>query len=137
ETAINPPELCPFSGDRLINPEGAVDLFCPNPKCPERVFRSLEFFVSRGAMDIEGMGPQTIKQLIDAGLITDEADIFYLQAEPISQLEGFADKKVENILTSVQAAKERSLAQLMASLGIDGVGWVVANLLADEFRTMD
>ena len=57
EQLITPPEICPFSGDMLIRPDGAVDLFCPNPKCPERVFRSLEFFVSRGAMDIDGMGP--------------------------------------------------------------------------------
>ncbi|MEL6527189.1 MAG: NAD-dependent DNA ligase LigA, partial [Chloroflexota bacterium] len=96
EAPIEMPQTCPFSGDELIRPEGAVDLFCPNPRCPERVFRSLEFFVSRGAMDIDGMGPSTIEALISADLIQDEADIFYLQAEPILELEGFGDKKVEN-----------------------------------------
>ncbi|MCA9915663.1 MAG: NAD-dependent DNA ligase LigA, partial [Anaerolineae bacterium] len=137
ETTITPPEICPFSGDHLVRPVGAVDLFCPNPKCPERVFRSLEFFVSRGAMDIDGMGPQTIKVLMDAGLIQDEADIFYLQAEQIIGLEGFAEKKVENLLASIEAAKDRPLGQLIASLGIDGIGSTVANLLTQHFSTVD
>ena len=137
EVPLSPPETCPFSGDLLIRPEGAVDLFCPNPKCPERVFRSLEFFVSRGAMDIDGMGPSTIEALIEAKLIQDEADIFYLEAEPIIELEGFADKKVENLLASIETAKTRPLAQLIASLGIDGIGTTVSNLLTDNFKTMD
>ena len=137
ETAIEPPEKCPNCDTKLIRPVGAVDLFCPNPKCPERVFRSLEFFVSRGAMDMEGMGPSTIAALIEAGLIQDESDIFYLQAEPILELEGFADKKVENMLASIETAKTRPLAQLLASLGIDGIGTTVANLLTENFRSMD
>ncbi|MCA9882352.1 MAG: NAD-dependent DNA ligase LigA [Anaerolineae bacterium] len=136
ETPILPPERCPFSGDVLVRPEGAVDLFCPNPRCEERVFRSLEFFVSRGAMDIDGMGPETVKALIDANLINDEADIYYLEADSILALEGFADKKVDNLLQSIENAKHRPLAQLLASLGIDGVGGVVANLLADRFHSM-
>ena len=136
ETPIIPPESCPFSGDVLVRPEGAVDLFCPNPRCEERVFRSLEFFVSRGAMDIDGMGPETVKALIDADLITDEADIFYLQADSILELEGFADKKVENLLKSIETAKGRPLSQLLASLGIDGVGGVVSNLLTERFHSM-
>lgn len=131
------PEICPFSGDALVRPDGAVDLFCPNPKCPERVFRSLEFFVSRGAMDIDGMGPSTISALIEAELIQDEADIFYLTAEPILELEGFADKKVENLLEAIHTAKERPLSHLIASLGIDGIGTIVANLLSENFKTMD
>ncbi|GIL14187.1 MAG: DNA ligase [Chloroflexota bacterium] len=137
ETPILPPETCPFSGDAIIQPEGMVDYFCPNPLCPERVFRSIEFFVSRGAMDIEGMGPQTVKTLIEKGFIQDEADIFYLRREPLLELEGFADKKVDNLLASIEAAKQRPLAQFLASLGIDGVGGVVASLLADHFGSID
>lgn len=137
EKPILPPETCPFSDDVLIRPDGAVDLFCPNPKCPERVFRSLEFFVSRGAMDIDGMGPSTTEALIEAKLIQDEADIFYLTAKPILELEGFADKKVENLLASIETAKTRPLAQLIASLGIDGIGTTVSNLLAENFKAMD
>ncbi len=137
EAPINPPEICPFCGTPLIQPEGAVDWFCPNPKCPERVFRSLEFFVSRGAMDIDGMGPQTIQALIEQGLITDEADIFYLTEEPLLELEGFAQKKVDNLLASINMAKSRPFAQVLASLGIDGIGTTVSNLITDNFDTID
>ena len=137
ETPILPPETCPFCATKLIQPEGAVDWYCPNPKCPERVMRTLEFFVSRGAMDIEGMGPQTIVALIEDRLIEDEADIFTLQAAPLLALEGFAEKKVENLLKSIEQAKSRPFAQVLTSLGIDGVGSTVAGLLADNFTSMD
>lgn len=137
ERPITPPERCPFSDDRLIRPEGAVDYFCPNLRCPERVFRKVEFFVSRGAMDIEGMGPQTVKTLIERGLIADEADVFLIQPEALLELEGFAQKKVENLMASIEAAKHRPLAQLLASLGIDGVGGTTAELLARHFGSVD
>jgi len=137
ERPIAPPERCPFCESRLIQPEGAVDYFCPNPRCPERVFRKVEFFVSRGAMDIEGMGPQTVKMLIERGLIADEADVFFIQPETLLELEGFAQKKVDNLMASIEAAKHRPLAQLLASLGIDGVGGTTAELLAQHFGSID
>ncbi len=136
ETPIRPPDSCPFCDCSLIQPAEAVDWFCPNPKCPERVARALEFFVSRGAMDIEGMGPQTIAALIEHGLVEDEADIFSLEAEALLALEGFAEKKVENLLASIEAAKSRSFEQALTSLGIDGIGSTVAGLLADNFSSM-
>ncbi len=137
ERPIAPPERCPFCESRLIQPEGAVDYFCPNPRCPERVFRKVEFFVSRGAMDIEGMGPQTVKMLIERGLIADEADVFFIKPETLLELEGFAQKKVDNLMASIEAAKHRPLAQLLASLGIDGVGGTTAELLAQHFGSID
>lgn len=137
ETPILPPELCPNCATPIIQPEGAVDYICPNPRCPERIFRSLEFFVSRGAMDIEGMGPQTVKALIDRGLIQDEADIFYLKSETLLELDKFAAKKVDNLLNSITRAKERPLPRLIAALGIDGVGGTVAELLASHFGSID
>ncbi len=136
EAAILPPDACPFCDTKLIQPAGAVDWFCPNPKCPERIMRTLEFFVSRGAMDIEGMGPQTIAALIENGLIEDEADIFSLNAEPLLALDGFAEKKVENLLASIAAAKTRPFEQVLTSLGIDGIGSTVAGLLTDNFSSM-
>lgn len=137
ETAIQPPERCPFCDTPIVQPEGAVDHFCPNLACPERVFRSIEFFVSRGAMDIEGLGPQTVKTLIDNGLIRTEADLFSLPAERVLELEGFGQKRVDNLLASIERARQRPLWQLLASLGIDGVGSTVAQLLADHFRSID
>jgi len=136
ETPIMPPAICPFCSTKVVQPEGAIDWFCPNQTCPERIMRTLEFFVSRGAMDIEGMGPQTIAALIENGLIQDEADIFTLPAEPLLALEGFAEKKVENLLSSIAAAKARPFAQVLTSLGIDGVGSTVAGLLTDNFASM-
>ncbi len=136
ETAITPPDRCPFCNHLLVQPKGAVDWFCANASCPERVGRALEFFVSRGAMDIEGMGPQTINALIEVGLIDDIADIFTLKAEPLLELEGFAEKKVDNLLKSIHMAKGRSFAQVLTSLGIDGVGSTVAALLTDNFASM-
>ncbi|MFN8379193.1 MAG: NAD-dependent DNA ligase LigA [Anaerolineae bacterium] len=137
ERPIEPPERCPFCDTPLVQPEGAVDYFCPNEHCPERVYRQVDFFVSRGAMDIEGLGGQTVKQLIETGLIRDEADIFYLTAEPLLNLEGFADKKVNSLLASIEAAKSRPLDTVLTSLGIDGVGSTVAAALANTFGSMD
>lgn len=137
ETPIEAPTHCPICQTALVQPRDAVDLFCPNRLCPERVYRSLEFFVSKGAMDVDGMGGQTIRQLIEAGLIQDEADIFTLEAESILALEGFGEKKVENLLNAIANAKTRPMAQVLASLGIDGVGQTVAGLLASAFGTMD
>jgi len=136
EKSILPPTHCPICNTPIIQPEGAVDHFCPNPVCPERVYRSIEFFVSKGAMDIEGMGGQTVKAVIDAGFIKDEADIFMLKADDLLTLEGFGQKKVDNLLTSIEKAKSRPLAQLLASLGIDGVGSTVSQSLADKFRSI-
>ncbi len=136
ETPIEPPATCPFCDAPVIQPAEAVDWFCPNVKCPERVMRALEFFVSRGAMDIDGLGPQTIAALIEAGFIEDEADLFSLRAEPLLELEGFAEKKVHNLLASIEAAKNRPFPQLLTSLGIDGVGSTVAGLLARALPSM-
>jgi DNA ligase (NAD+) len=137
EKPILPPTHCPVCNTPIVQYEGMIDHFCPNVHCPERVFRSIEFFVSRGAMDIEGMGPQTVKTLIEKGYIQDEGDIFYLTREPLLELDKFADKKVDNLLASIEAAKHRPLAQLIGALGIDGVGGVTAELLADRFGSID
>jgi len=135
ETPIHPPERCPFCDTPIVRPDGMVDYFCPNPDCPERVYRQIDYFVA--AMDIEGMGGQTVKTLIAKGLIHDEGDLFYLKPEPLLELEGFAEKKVGNLLNSIEAAKHRPLPQLISALGIDGVGWVVANSLANRFGSID
>jgi DNA ligase (NAD+) len=137
ERPIVPPERCPHCDTPLVRPPGAVDLFCPNAQCPERVYRSLEFFVSKAAMDIEGIGPQTIRQLIASGRVRDEADLFYLTADDLAGLEGFADKKITNALAAIDSARARPLATVIAALGIEGVGGIVAGVLAEHFRTMD
>ena len=137
ETPIEPATHCPFCNTEIIHPDGAVDYYCPNVYCPERVFRQVEFFVSRGAMDIDGMGGQTVKTLIEKGLIRDEADIFGLKAEPLLELEGFAEKKVNNLLASIESAKSRPLARVITALGIEGVGSTVSVGLANALGSID
>ena len=139
ETPIMPPERCPFCSTEIIRPEGAVDYMCPNVRCPERVYRQIEFFVSRGALDIDGLGAQTVKTLIEKGLISDEADLFDLaeKRDQLLELEGFAEKKVDKLLAGVQAAKERPFARVITALGIEGVGSTIAVDLAGHFGTMD
>ncbi len=137
EREILPPERCPFCDTPLIHPEGMVDYLCPNVHCPERVYRQVEFFVSRGAMDIEGMGGQTVKTLIEQGLIQDEGDIFSLTAEQLLPLEKFAEKRVQNLLDLIEAAKQRPLDRVITALGIEGVGSTIAVDLANYFGSMD
>lgn len=137
ETPIMPPERCPFCATPIIRPDGAVDYFCPNRSCPERLYRQLEFFVSRSALDIDGLGGQTVRTLIDRGLVRDPADLFLLNESSLTGIEGFAEKRISNLLTSIEAAKHRPLAQVITALGIDGVGATVASALAQHFHTID
>jgi DNA ligase (NAD+) len=137
EQTVIPPTHCPFCETALVQEEGMVDLMCPNRYCPERVQRQVEFFVSRGALDIEGMGPQTVKTLIARGIIRDTADIFTLKAEALDGIEGFAEKKITNLLASIDAARQRTLAQFVTALGIPGVGSTVATQLANHFGSVE
>lgn len=137
ERPITPPAICPACGSPVARDEGEVAYYCTNAACPERIARNIEYFVSREAMDIEGLGERGVRQLLEQGLIHDEADLFTLTVDDLLQLEGFADKKARNLLNSIQAAKQRPLARLIAALGIRGVGSTVAELLAQHFRSID
>jgi len=137
ETPIIPPSYCPFCHSAVIRPEGEVAYYCSNLACPERIARNLIFFVSRGAMDIDGLGESGVRLLIEKDLIQDEGDLFFLSAELLLGLEGFAQKKVDNLLASIAAAKTRPLSKLVASLGIRGVGSTVAALLTGYFDSLD
>lgn len=138
EIPIEPPERCPYCDAAIVKKdEEAVDYYCPNPDCPERVFRQIDFFVSRGGLDIDGLGEQTVKVLLDNDLIADEADIFYLKPEQLTPLERFAEKKVDNLMRSIEAAKSRPLAQVLTALGIEGVGGTVSELLVSHYPSLD
>jgi DNA ligase (NAD+) len=138
EIPITPPEKCPFSDDPLVKRDDeGVDYFCPNPDCPERVFRQIDFFVSRGALDIDGLGTETVKVLLDQGLIKDEGDIFYLEAEQLIPLERFGEKKVEKLMRSIGQVKQRPLDQILTAMGIPGVGSTVSGLLVKHFPSFD
>jgi len=101
------------------------------------LIRNIEHFVSRGAMDIVGLGIRIVEQLVEAGLVKDVADLYTLRRESLLQLEGFADKKADNLLQAIAESKGQSLARLITALGIRGVGEVVAADLAKRFQNMD
>ncbi len=137
EEEIKPPERCPVCESPVERLEGEVAYYCTNPACPERIARNVEYFVSRGALDIVGLGERGVRQLLSEGLIADEADLFYLKAGDLLELEGFAEKKVENLLKGIEIAKERPLAQLIAALGIRGVGRTTAELLVNHYHSLE
>jgi DNA ligase (NAD+) len=137
EIPIMPPATCPTCGSPIDRDEDEVAYYCTNPACPERIARNIEYFVSRGAMDIVGLGERGIRLLLEKGLISDEADLFSLKTEDLMQLEGFAEKKVQNLLDSIQAAKNRPLPRLVGALGIRGVGGVTADVLVKRYHTLD
>ena len=130
------PDRCPVCGEPVEHPEDEVAYYCVNAACPAQLVRAVEHFVSRGAMDIEGFGIRQAELFVDRGLIHDVADIYSLTAEPLLELEGFAAKKVANLLAAIEASKQRPPARLLAALGIQGIGSVNAQTLIDHFGSL-
>jgi DNA ligase (NAD+) len=137
QQVYQPPQVCPACNEPVENIPGEVDWFCVNAACPEQLIRNLEHFVSRGAMDIVGLGIKIVEQLVAAGLVKDVADLYALTKEQLLGLEGFAEKKADNILEAIQASRSRPLARLTTALGIRGVGEVAAVDLAEHFGSLD
>lgn len=137
ERPIEPPAQCPFCGEPTQRLEAEVAIYCDNPQCPEQLVRRVGYFVSRGAMDIEGFGGKTAVLLTQLGLIHDVADIYSLQRDDLLALEGFKDKKVDNLLQGVEASKARPANRLLTGLGIRFVGNTVADLLLDSLGSID
>jgi DNA ligase (NAD+) len=133
------PTHCPSCGEPVVKPEGEVAVYCVNAACPAQLVRRVEHFVSRGAMDIVGFGERIAEQLIEAGLIHDVSDIYSLKdkREHLLQLEGFGEKKVDNLLKAIEASKQQPLERLVTALGIRGVGNIVAKTLVEHFPSLD
>jgi DNA ligase (NAD+) len=137
EQPYTPPANCPSCGEPIINPVGEVAYFCTNSACPAQLVRNLEHFVSRGAMDIVGLGINTVQQLVQEGLLHDIADLYRLELPHLLTLEGFAEKKAENLVSAIQASKTQPLWRLIVGLGIHGVGEVAAGALAERYHDLD
>ncbi len=137
ERPYRPPTTCPSCGEKVEHLPGEVAWYCINAACPAQRVRRLEHFVSRGAMDIRGLGEKIVAQLVDAGLVEDAADLYVLQKEDLLQLDGFADKKAENLLSAIAASKTRPLPRLLYALGIRGVGEALAADLAARYPSLD
>lgn len=133
ELAFSPPHLCPTCREPVENLPGEVDWYCVNSACPAQLIRNLEHFVSRGAMDIVGLGIKIVEQLVQSQLIHDVADLYTLRRTDLLQVEGFAEKKADNLLESIENSRRQPLARLITALGIRGVGEVAAGDLARRF----
>ena len=137
EREFEMPRTCPSCGEPLVRPEDEVATYCTNASCPAQLARHLEYFASRDAMDIEGLGEKVAQLLVRTGLVHDIADIYFISKEQLLELEGFAEKRAESLLAAIIASKERPLARLLMALGIRRVGGVVAQALADHFGSVD
>ncbi|GAB4464516.1 MAG: NAD-dependent DNA ligase LigA [Anaerolineales bacterium] len=146
EKKFKPPQTCPACGQPVEHFEGEVAWYCVNAACPAQLIRNVEHFVSRGAMDIVGMGIKIVEKLIEAGKVQDVADLYALTREDILEAVTKKDRKTEkqppgkiadNLLAAIEASKSRPLARLIAALGIRGVGEVSAADLANHFGDLD
>jgi DNA ligase (NAD+) len=132
-----PPRKCPFCDTDTIKPEGSVFTMCPNPVCPARAWQLLKHFVSRGAMDIDGLGEKQVLMLQQRGLVHTAADLYRLTEEQLIELDGFGELSARNLLAALEASKERPFARVLFALGIEEVGEVTGRNLAQRFRDID
>ncbi|MCS6992232.1 MAG: NAD-dependent DNA ligase LigA [Anaerolineales bacterium] len=137
ERPFTPPAVCPACGQAVEHFEGEVAWYCVNAACPAQLVRNVEHFVSRGAMDINGLGIRIVEQLVEAGLVRDVADLYFLQKEQLLALEGFAEKKAENLLQAIRASAAQPLHRLITALGIRGVGEVMAADLSRAYPDLE
>ncbi len=137
EQAWEMPRTCPACGQPVERVPGEAATYCVNSACPAQLVRGVEHFVSRGAMDIDGFGIRQAELFVEEGLIQDLADIYYLDAAPILALEGFGEKRVQNLMSAIEASKNRHPARLLTALGIRGVGEIVAEQLIDHYGSID
>jgi DNA ligase (NAD+) len=131
------PTACPVCGEPLKRTEGESDTFCLNVECPAQRQARIEHFASRGAMDIEGLGERTVRQLLEAKKIDDPSDIYRLTAADLEGLDGFASISIRKLLDAIEASKQRQLGNLLFGLNIRHIGGTMANVLARAFGSLD
>jgi len=131
------PSRCPECGTQLVRDEGGVYIRCANLSCPAQLKERLRFYASRNAMDIEGLGDKLVDQLVEKRLVTCYGDLYRLKAEQLVELERMGKKSAENLLSQIEASKNRGLARLLNALSIRHVGARVAAVLAEHFRSID
>ncbi len=131
------PKVCPSCGSMLLREEGEAVIRCTNTDCPQQLMRHLIHFVSRDAMDIDGLGPAVLKQLVENNLVKSPADLYRLKVEDISSLERMGQKSAMNLITAIEKSKERELYRLVFALGIRHIGLKAAKLLCTKITTID
>lgn len=131
------PSLCPSCGSPVSQDDGEAAIRCTNTDCPAQLMRHLIHFVGRDAMDIDGLGPAVLEQLVNEGLVKSPADLYRLRAEDILNLERMAEKSANNLISAVEKSKESELYRLVFALGIRNIGLKAAKLLCENFPTID
>jgi DNA ligase (NAD+) len=133
-----PPKKCPACGTETVKPADSVFTICPNRSgCPGQSFQHVKHFVSKGAMDIDGLGERQALRFLQEGLIADVADIYDLTEDRLVQLDRFGETSARNLVASIEASKQRPFKRVLYALGLPGVGYVTAEALADHFGTID
>ena len=130
------PDVCPVCGAKVVREEGEAAVRCSSSECPAQLQRAIEHFVSRDAMDISGLGPAIVSQLLEKKLIASTADIYALKKEDIVPLEKMGEKSADNLISAIENSKERDLNNLIYALGIRQVGSGAAKSLAAHFKTL-
>lgn len=136
EVPFEVPERCPVCGELVSQDPERVAVNCVNAACPAQLVRHVEHWVSRGAMNIEGLGSKLAEQLVKVGLIGDVADLYALRVEDLTPLEGFAEKRAQNLVDAIQESRDRPLWRIIAALGIPGVGTRVAQLFTERYPSV-
>lgn len=131
------PTVCPVCGQGLVREEGDANTYCVNRSCSARVIQGIGHFVSRGALDVEGLGERTVILLHEQGLVADAADLFGLTADDLVGLEGFAEKSATSLVAEISEAREAPLARLLIGLGVEHLGPTASELLAMRFGSLD
>ncbi len=137
ERKFQMPQICPICRGKVVRLEGEVARRCLNISCPAQVGRWIKHFASLGAMDIEGLGPKLIEQLLEREIVKDAGDLYFLKKEQLIGLERVADKSAQNIIEAIETSKNRPLSRIIYALGIRHVGEHVAEVLAEEFGTIE
>ena len=131
------PRVCPVCGAEAVREEGEAAVRCTGIECPAKLFRNLVHFVSREAMNIDGLGENIIQQLLDKELISNISDIYELKFEDIASLKKNGKKFAQNLVNSINASKQNDLYRLITALGIRHVGGKASKLLAKKYKTID
>ena len=131
------PEHCPSCGSLLVREEGEAATRCTNTDCPAQLLRHLIHFVSRDAMDIDGLGPALLEQLLNAGLIKTFSDLYRLKAEDVAALDRMGEKSADNLIKAIEKSTGAEIYRLVYALGIRHIGEKAAKLLCEHFLSID
>lgn len=137
ESSFKYPEVCPVCGTPVVRSDDEAAVRCPNVDCPAQIFRSIVHFASKGAMNIDGLGPAIVDALLKSGLIKSVADLYKLTVQDLLGLENFKDKSANNLINAIEKSKDNSLDRLIFGLGIRNIGQASAKLLCEKFGDID